>query len=130
MIGYGALLRVFSSTRPIRGSGMSRRFTPRHALTVVDLSFAIQINAETPWPGADPEGGAGGAHPPLFAPSSLKSPLKWPKKVLGASPRSPRPLLFQILDPPLMAFHTAPLSSGLIAPRVTIAEGNSNHLTL
>ena len=49
----------------------------------------------------DPEGGAGGARPPLFGPISLKSPLNWPKKSCG--PRTPclRPLLFQILDLPL-----------------------------
>ena len=33
-------------------------------------------------------GGAGGARPPLFAPNSLKSPLNWLKKILGASPRT------------------------------------------
>ena len=29
--------------------------------------------------GADPEGGAGGARPPVVAPNSLKSPLIWTK---------------------------------------------------
>ena len=29
--------------------------------------------------GADSEGGAGGARPPVFAPNSFKSPLNWPK---------------------------------------------------
>ena len=28
---------------------------------------------------ADPEGGAGGARPPVFAPNSLKTPINWPK---------------------------------------------------
>ena len=49
--------------------------------------------------GADPEGGAGGARPPLFASNYLKSP---PKKNLGGKQPSPlRPLLFQIPDLPL-----------------------------
>ena len=46
-------------------------------------------------------GGAVGVRPPLFVPNSLKSPLNWPKN-LGSEPSKPlRPLLFQILDPPL-----------------------------
>ena len=39
MIGHGGLLRAFSFARPIRGLGMSRGYTPRHA-----LSFAVQFN--------------------------------------------------------------------------------------
>ena len=49
MIGHGGLLRTFSFARPIRGSGMSRGSTPRHAQTAGDLGFAVQFNAETPW---------------------------------------------------------------------------------
>ena len=56
--------------------------------------------------GADPEGGAAGARPLLFEPNSLKSPLNWLKFVKKAcvdEPPNPlRPLLFQILDPPLI----------------------------
>ena len=51
--------------------------------------------------GVDPEGGAGDARPPLFTPYSLKSPLNWPKNLGGEPPNPLRPLLFQILDPPL-----------------------------
>ena len=47
MIGHGGLLRAFSFARPIRG--MSRGYTPRHAQTAGDLSFAVQFNDETLW---------------------------------------------------------------------------------
>ena len=51
-------------------------------------------------PGADPEGGAGGARPPFFVPNSLKKSPKLTKKSWGQAPENPlRPLLFQILDP-------------------------------
>ena len=45
--------------------------------------------------------GAGGARPPVFASNSLKSPLNWPKYAQKLAPNHLRPLLFQILDPPL-----------------------------
>ena len=51
-------------------------------------------------------GGGGGARPPLFVPNSLKIPQNWPKFVKKAcvdEPPNPlHPLLFQILDPPLL----------------------------
>ena len=47
MIGHGGLLRVFSFSRPIRGSGHAKGDTPRHAQTAGDLSFAVQFNDET-----------------------------------------------------------------------------------
>ena len=37
MIGHGELLRTFSFSRPITGSGMSKRSTLRHAQTAEDL---------------------------------------------------------------------------------------------
>ena len=46
MVGHGGLLRVFSCTGPIRGSG---GFIPRHDETAGDLGFAMQFNAETLW---------------------------------------------------------------------------------
>ena len=49
MIGHGGLLRAFSFTRPIKGSGDVKGSTPRHAQTPGDLGFAVQFNAETPW---------------------------------------------------------------------------------
>ena len=49
MIGHGGLLRAFSFARPIRVLGMSRGYTPRHAQTAGDLSFAVQFNDETLW---------------------------------------------------------------------------------
>ena len=45
----------------------------------------------------------GGAHTHLFLRQTpLKSPLNWPKKSLGRALEPPAPLLFQILDPPLI----------------------------
>ena len=45
MIGHGGLLRAFSFARPILGVlGMTRGYTPRHAQTTGDLSFAVQFN--------------------------------------------------------------------------------------
>ena len=52
MIGHGGLLGAFSFIRPIRGLGMSRGSTPRHARMVGDLVFAMQFIAETPWTSA------------------------------------------------------------------------------
>ena len=48
-IGHGGLLRAFSFACPIKGSGLSRGSTPRHAQTAGDLGFTVQFNAETPW---------------------------------------------------------------------------------
>ena len=48
MIGHGGFLRAFSFAGPIRG--MSRGSTTRHAQTAGNLGFAVQFNAETPWP--------------------------------------------------------------------------------
>ena len=47
VIGHGWLLRAFSFARPIDVLGMSRGYTPRHAQTAGDLSFAVQFNDET-----------------------------------------------------------------------------------
>ena len=47
MIGHGGLLRAFSFARPIRSSGHVQGIYPQ---TCPDLSFAVQFNAETPWP--------------------------------------------------------------------------------
>ena len=49
MIGHGGLLRAFSFARPKGVLGMSREYTPRHAQTAGDLSFAVQFNDETLW---------------------------------------------------------------------------------
>ena len=38
-----------------------------------------QLTRDVDQSGADPEGGAVGARPPVFAQNSLKSPLNWPK---------------------------------------------------
>ena len=48
MIGHGGLLRALSFARPIRGSGLSRGYTPS-AQTAGDLNFAVQGNDETLW---------------------------------------------------------------------------------
>ena len=41
--------------------------------------------------GADPEGGAGGARPPVFVPNYFKSPLNWPKYARKLAPEPPAP---------------------------------------
>ena len=50
MIGHGGLLRVFPSLARLGVLGMPRGFTPRHAQTAGDLSFAVQFNAGKRWP--------------------------------------------------------------------------------
>ena len=47
---HGGLLRVFYFTLPIRGLGMPKGFTPRHAQTAGDLGFNVKLIAETLWP--------------------------------------------------------------------------------
>ena len=74
-----------------------------HLLTVTVIVYYISAvpvassNVISQWlsSGADPEGGAGGARPPLFAPYSLKSPLNWSKNLGGEPPNPLRPSFFK-----------------------------------
>ena len=54
----------------------------------------LYFHVYTILPGADPEGGAEGARPSLFAPNSLKSPLNWPKKSWERAPEATAPPSF------------------------------------
>ena len=46
--------------------------------------------------------GAGGRTPTPFCAEFFKKPAKFAKKILGRAPNRLRPLLFQILDAPLV----------------------------